>query len=302
MYNCLGDFMKESYNIIVLKNQGFCYGVTRAIEQTDQIMSSLPKPVHLLGPLVHNKFVSDYFKAKGIIILTGQNRLEMLAKINTGSVIITAHGASPLVYKTIAQKQLSLFDATCPHVTLSMKKIKEYLDLGYDIIYIGKQNHPETEAALGLGKKIHLIETIDDIANLEISNSLIALSNQTTMSIFDIETIIESLKLKFPQIVILKTICNATKNRQKELSDTIVSLAGEKVLVVIVGDNTSNNTLMLQKRADSFKNASTIKIESKDELSLNFVKQYPNIIVASGASTPLKIVNDVIDKLTTLNK
>lgn len=302
MYNDSGDIMNKKYNIVTLKEQGFCYGVTRAINLTYDNLDFLPKPIYLLGNLVHNKYVSDYFREKGIIILEGKSRIEMLDMINKGSVIVTAHGVSPAVYRKIEDKKLTLFDTTCPHVLLSMKEIKEYINLGFDVIYIGKDGHPETEAALGISSKVHLVENINDINKIEITNTKVALSNQTTMSLFDIEEIIKRAKDKFSNLVVIKTICHATKNRQKELSDTISSFKGENVLVIVIGDIMSNNTKMLQKRADGFKNATTIKIESVNELDIDFIKYFKNIIVASGASTPLPVVNKVIETLNSLNK
>ena len=126
---------------------------------------------------------------------------------------------------------------------------------------------------------------------------MIGLSNQTTMSIYDIEDIVNKVKEKYPNVVILKTICNATKNRQKELSDCLTNLNNQDFLCIVIGDPTSNKTLMLEKRAKSFKKGLTIKIEGKDMLDLDLVNKYQNIVITSGASTPQVIVNEVIEKI-----
>ena len=257
-------------NLIVLKNQGFCFGVTRAIEIVEKNLTDFKKPIYLLGDLVHNKNVSNYLETLGITILKGQSRLEMLDQVSCGTVIITAHGVGSNIYNKIKEKDLDFFDATCPFVKKSIDLINEYLDLNFDIIYIGKKNHPETEGVISESSNIHLIEKIDDIENLDIKNSKIALSNQTTMSIYDIEDIVNKLKEKYPNLVVLKTICNATKNRQKELSDTLINLNDKEFLCIVIGDPTSNNTKILEKRAKSLKNGLTIKIESKKVMKNNF--------------------------------
>lgn len=284
-------------NIIVLKNQGFCFGVKSAIELLEKNIESLPKPIYLLGNIVHNKFVKEHFLNLGVIVLENGSRLDMLDTIEKGSVVITAHGVSSVVYKKIKDKGLVFLDTTCPFVKKSSDLILEYINNNYDVIYIGKKNHPETEGILSESDKIHLVENINDLYKLDIKNSLIALSNQTTMSIYDIEEIILKAKELYPNIEVLKTICNATKNRQKELSDTLINLNGEKTLVIVIGDPTSNNTKMLEKRANGFKNALTIKIEDESMLDVNIVNEFKNIIITSGASTPITIVNSVIDKI-----
>ena len=288
-------------NLIVLENQGFCFGVTRAIKLCEDNLNSFKKPIYLLGDLVHNKNVSNYFESLGVTILKGNSRLEMLDKVNSGTVIITAHGVGSNIYNKIKEKGLDLFDCTCPFVKKASDLILEYINNNYDIIYIGKKNHPETEGVISESERIHLIENINDIDNLNIDNHLIGLSNQTTMSIYDIEDIVNKVKEKYPHVVILKTICNATKNRQKELSDCLTNLNNQEFLCIVIGDPTSNNTLMLEKRAKSFKNGLTIKIEDKNMLDINLVKKYQNVVITSGASTPHVIVNEVIDKIKGIN-
>ena len=224
----------------------------------------------------------------------------MLNNINSGSVVITAHGVSSSIYKLLEEKKIPYLDTTCPFVKKSSELILEYVNNGYDVVYIGKKNHPETEGIISESNHIHLIENINDLNLLHINNSKIALSNQTTMSIYDIEEIVNKIKEIYPNIVVLKTICNTTKNRQKELSETLNNLNGDNTLVFVIGDPTSNNTKMLEKRANGFKNALVFKIEDESMLDANLIKKYSNIVITSGASTPSYIVDKVIDKINNI--
>ena len=165
--------MKDK-NIIVLKNQGFCFGVKSAIEMLEKNISTLPKPIYLLGNIVHNKFVKEHFLNLGVIVLENETRSKMLENISSGSVVITAHGVGSDIYKIIKEKGLSVLDTTCPFVKKSSELILEYVNNGYDVIYIGKKNHPETEGVLSESKMIHLIENLEDINNLNIKNNLIS--------------------------------------------------------------------------------------------------------------------------------
>lgn len=291
--------MKEK-NIIVLKNQGFCFGVKSAIDLLEENINKLPKPIYLLGNIVHNKFVKKHFEDLGVIVLENDTRINMLNNINSGSVVITAHGVSSSIYKLLEEKKIPYLDTTCPFVKKSSELILEYINNGYDVVYIGKKNHPETEGIISESNHIHLIENINDLNLLHIYNSKIALSNQTTMSIYDIEEIVNKIKEIYPNIVVLKTICNTTKNRQKELSETLNNLNGDNTLVFVIGDPTSNNTKMLEKRANGFKNALVFKIEDESMLDANLVKKYSNIVITSGASTPSYIVDKVIDKINNI--
>lgn len=291
--------MKEK-NIIVLKNQGFCFGVKSAIDLLEENINKLPKPIYLLGNIVHNKFVKKHFEDLGVIVLENDTRINMLNNINSGSVVITAHGVSSSIYKLLEEKKIPYLDTTCPFVKKSSELILEYVNNGYDVVYIGKKKHPETEGIISESNHIHLIENINDLNLLHINNSKIALSNQTTMSIYDIEEIVNKIKEIYPNIVVLKTICNTTKNRQKELSETLNNLNGDNTLVFVIGDPTSNNTKMLEKRANGFKNALVFKIEDESMLDANLVKKYSNIVITSGASTPSYIVDKVIDKINNI--
>ena len=178
------------------------------------------------------------------------------------------------------------------------KLIHEHLNKGYSILYIGKNHHPEAEGVLSESTNIHLIENINDVHNLNITNNLIAVTYQTTMSIDDIQDIINEIKNKYPNVVVLESICNATKNRQKELTDTLSKFEDYPTLVIVVGDPSSNNTEMLVQRAKAFPNTYVIKVENSLDSKLDIVDKYDNIVVTSGASTPIDLVNSVIDKIS----
>lgn len=288
----------NEYNLIILENQGFCFGVTNAINNVFLKLATLQKPVYLLGDLVHNKYVTKKLIDAGINVLTDDTRFEMLDQIESGSVIISAHGVSNDVYDKIKFKNLFYFDTTCPFVLKSHKIINHYLEQGYDVIYIGKLGHPEVEAICSL-KNVHIVENESDIEKLNINNKLLVVTNQTTLSVLDLENLHFLLKKKYPYIEIANSVCNATKSRQLELINAIESLKGKEGLVIVIGDPKSNNTSSLAKRALNFKNISVLKIENKNDVcnNLSFIKSFHDIIIASGASTPQEIIDEVIFEL-----
>ena len=136
--------------IIKISPRGYCYGVVDAmvIARNAALDKSLPRPIYILGMIVHNKHVTDAFEDEGIITLDGSNRLEILEKVQSGTVIFTAHGVSPEVRKIASEKGLVTLDATCPDVTKTHDLIRAKKAEGYHVIYIGKKSHPEPEGAV----------------------------------------------------------------------------------------------------------------------------------------------------------
>ena len=176
-------------NVIKIAPRGYCYGVVDAmvIARNAALDKTLPRPIYILGMIVHNKHITDAFEEEGIITLDGQNRKEILEKVDSGTVIFTAHGVSPEVREIAKQKGLVTIDATCPDVTKTHDLIRQKEKEGYTIIYIGKRNHPEPEGAIGVAPDIvHLVANEEDVDNLTIDAKKILVTNQTTMSQWDV--------------------------------------------------------------------------------------------------------------------
>ena len=95
--------------VIKISPRGYCYGVVDAmvIARNAALDKTLPRPIYILGMLVHNKNVTDAFKEEGIITLDGKNRKEIIEKVDSGTVIFTAHGVSPEV-RQLQKKKGSL--------------------------------------------------------------------------------------------------------------------------------------------------------------------------------------------------
>src|SRR5690554_4517095 len=149
-------------DVVKITPRGYCYGVVDAMVLAMQTAKNLnlPRPIYILGMIVHNSHVTDAFVKEEIITLDGENRYELLNQIEKGTVIFTAHGVSPEVRRKARDKGLTVVDATCPDVTRTHDLIREKVAEGYEIIYIGKKAHPEPEGAVGIAPdKVHLIET-----------------------------------------------------------------------------------------------------------------------------------------------
>lgn len=287
-------------DIIKIAPRGYCYGVVDAmvIAKNAALDKSLPRPIYILGMIVHNKHVTDAFEEDGIITLDGENRLEILEKVDKGTVVFTAHGVSPEVRKLAKEKGLVTIDATCPDVSRTHDLIREKEAEGYNVIYIGKKGHPEPEGAVGVAPEIvHLVESVEDVEQLILENEKLVVTNQTTMSQWDVADIMEKVKEKFPHVEIHREICLATQVRQEAVAEQ----ATEADLTIVVGDPKSNNSNRLAQVSEQIAGTRAYRISDISELKLEWLKDVKTVAVTAGASTPTPITKKVIQFLEQYN-
>lgn len=292
-----------SFNqIIKLENQGFCFGVKRAIKIAVESVNdpTIPKPIYMLGNIVHNKNIEEMLSKLGIITIYGINRLEMIENVpDNATLIFSAHGVSEKVRARAKQKNLTVIDATCPYVESTFKQVEKECSNNTDIIFIGKLNHPETEAALELSDKVHLYEK-DKVETLNLTGE-IKIAHQTTMSKYDIEQTLKEINKIYPNATLLDMICKVTENRQVELANIKNLHLSKKTLVIIIGDKNSNNSTKLYELSTRITGVDSVFIETIADLDLYKTKEYDDIVIGSGTSTPEAIINEVYDTLVNID-
>ncbi|MFD6442439.1 4-hydroxy-3-methylbut-2-enyl diphosphate reductase [Peribacillus sp. NPDC060186] len=279
--------------VIKISPRGYCYGVVDAmvIARNAALDKTLPRPIYILGMIVHNKHVTDAFEEEGIITLDGSNRNEIIEQVDSGTVIFTAHGVSPEIRKIAEKKGLVTLDATCPDVTATHDLIREKEAEGYQIIYIGKKGHPEPEGAVGVAPDVvHLVQKDEDVEALTLNSEKIIVTNQTTMSQWDVLDIMDKVKEKFPHAEVHKEICLATQVRQ----EAVAQQAGEADVLIVVGDPKSNNSNRLAQVSQEIASTTAYRIADISELNLEWLKDAETVAVTSGASTPTPITKEVI--------
>ncbi len=284
--------------IIKSKEIGFCYGVTRAINIAIDTVDNkeLPRPIYLLGNLVHNHHINEYLSKIGITIIDGKSRLEMLDKINSGTVIFTAHGVSDLVIDKAKAKGLHIVNATCPYVSSVFNNLKEYSNKGYDALFIGKKHHPETEVALTI-PNVYLAEEYSK----ENKSQKICICHQTTMSSFDVSEKLQELTKKYPQIEVIDMLCKVTEKRQLSLLKLENYEFKSPALIIVIGDSTSNNSTKLYEMAKRLNKTDVLFIDNISELNFQTLKKYNEIMLLSGTSTPEAITTELYELLLNLD-
>ncbi|WP_028783236.1 4-hydroxy-3-methylbut-2-enyl diphosphate reductase [Thalassobacillus devorans] len=279
--------------VIKIAPRGYCYGVVDAmvIAQNASKDPNLPRPIYILGMIVHNTHVTEAFKEQGIITLDGRNRLDILEGINDGTVIFTAHGVSPEVKERAKEKGLTVLDATCPDVTNTHNLIRDRVADGYEVIYIGKKGHPEPEGAVGVAPgKVHLVQTEEDVEQLNVEHDKLLVTNQTTMSQWDVYDVMEKIKEKYPHVELHQEICMATQVRQEAVSEQ----AKDADLTLVVGDPRSNNSNRLAQVSKEIAGTEAYRISDVTEIQLEWLQGVDKVAVTAGASTPTPITKEVI--------
>ncbi len=278
--------------------RGFCAGVDRAIDIVERALVAFDETIYVRHEVVHNKFVVDDLRAKGVIFV------DELDEVPDDSIVIfSAHGVSKAVRKEADSRHLKVFDATCPLVTKVHFEVAKYSRAGQECILIGHAGHQEVEGTMGQydtsnGGEMYLVESVQDVQTLNIKNpDALAFVTQTTLSVDDTSDIIDALRERFPLIEGPRKddICYATQNRQNAVKE----LAQDCDLVLVVGSVTSSNSRRLQELALRAGIESYL-IDSYTEIESKWLEGKQSIGVTAGASAPELLVKQVLDRLHAL--
>lgn len=282
--------------VIKISPRGYCYGVVDALTIARNAAKdpTLPRPIHIIGQIIHNRHAIDELTAMGVVTLDGPNREQILEQVQSGTVIFTAHGVSPEVKRHAQERGLTCIDATCPDVTKTHDLVKDLVAKGYYILYVGKKGHPEPEGVMGeIPGHVSLVETEEDVDALQLTldqEEHIAVSTQTTLSQWDTHRVIQHIKARYPQAEVHVDICAATQTRQ----EAVANQAKGADLTIVVGDPRSNNTNRLVQVSQELAGVPAVRIENLQQLDLAWLKGKQRVAVTAGASTPSQLTREVI--------
>lgn len=291
-------------DLVKVTPRGYCYGVVDAITLAKRVASdpNVPRPLYVLGQIVHNRHVVNQLEELGIVTLDGASRLSLLGQVPEGAtVILTAHGVSPAVKFEAIRRGLNVYDATCPDVTRTHELIRRKVAQGYFILYIGTPGHPEPEGAMGEApsERITLVGSREQALTVEVPAGMpLAVMTQTTLSQWDTQAIIEIIQSRFPNAEVFNEICLATQSRQ----EAAVNAAANTDLVVVVGDRRSNNSNRLVEVVERVAGKRAVRVESEADLNPEWFRGVSRVAVTAGSSTPTEITRAVIRKIDEWSK
>ena len=279
--------------IYLANPRGFCAGVDRAIEIVERAIEKHGSPIYVRHEVVHNKYVVNNLKNKGAIFV------DEISEVPSGSVVIySAHGVSQAVRKEANDISAIIYDATCPLVTKVHKEVIRRQKNNHQVILIGHSGHPEVEGTLGQSsdsEKITLVESVDDIKELNFSNDRdISFTTQTTLSVDDTAAVIEALKDKYPSVQSPKKsdICYATQNRQ----DSVKEVIKQSEILIVIGSKNSSNSNRLKEIADN-QGKPAYLIDSSSDIEDQWLNDVDSVGITAGASAPEILVQEVVSYL-----
>ncbi len=280
--------------IYLARTQGFCAGVASAVEIVDQALEKYGTPLYVFHEIVHNTFVVQDFKRRGVIFVEDVN------EVPQGSIVIfSAHGVAPNVIETAKERNLRYIDATCPLVTKVHKEAVSFSSKETPTILIGHKGHQELVGTSGYVNPdlLYIVEDEADVEALNIDpDHPVAYLTQTTLSVDETEGIIYQLRQKFPRLIGPKRadICYATQNRQ----DAVKELAKMCDVIVICGSPSSSNSNRLRETGERQGVPSYI-IDTAQELDMSVLQDKNKIGISSGASVPRHIVDELVERIKT---
>lgn len=285
--------------IILSKYAGFCEGVARAYDIIEKIAkdSGTKRPVFVLGSLVHNADVVAKIESMGVKkINVDKSLIESLEKSEEkiGTLVITAHGIGPEIYRWAKGKEIDIVDTTCPKVIKVQKLAEIFSKKGYQLVIVGEKNHKEVRGIFEwAGERAFFAEDDEDLDALDFDGGKkIAVISQTTQNHDFFRKVAEKLSEKYPNVEIIDTICQATHHRQAEIK----KLAGKCDVAVVIGSPDSANSTRLWEIAKSI-NPKSYFIQRAEELEKEWFGGCEKVAVTAGASTPGWIIEEVLDEI-----
>ncbi len=280
-------------SITVAKSAGFCFGVNRAINIVNSLLDKNVK-VSTLGPIIHNMEVVNELESRGCKAVSSIDEVE-----NGATLVIRSHGVPKYVIDKLVENGVKYEDATCPFVKKIHNIVANPDNKDGIVLIAGNSVHPEVEGIIGhCSTECHTFknsEEIDEIHSniLKTNNKQVFVVAQTTFDTKEWKKCVKKIKKLCTNAKIFDTICNATSVRQTEAD----LLAAQSDFMVVIGDRHSSNTGKLfdicKRQCDN-----TVLIETADELNANQVSVAEKIGVTAGASTPARIIKEVLDTMS----
>ncbi|MCL4102187.1 4-hydroxy-3-methylbut-2-enyl diphosphate reductase [Fibrobacter sp. HC4] len=276
--------------VILATPRGFCAGVDRAIHVVEKAIEKFGTPIYVRHEIVHNKFVVDTLKSKGVVFV------DELDEVPAGSVVIfSAHGVAEEIYADAEKRGLQVLDATCPLVLKVHLSAKRHFSAGRHIIMIGHAGHAEVIGTLGQLPEgaITLVRNEADVATVDVpENKELAYITQTTLSVAETREIIKALKTRFPEIIgpDAGDLCYATGNRQAAVLDLCQKV---DMLLVVGAKNSSNSSRLMELGMEQ--GIKSHLIASVNDLELEWFDGVESVGISSGASAPEVLVQEVVD-------
>lgn len=284
--------IKPPLRVVLCAPRGFCAGVVRAIDVVETALRIHGAPVYVRHEIVHNKYVVDSLKAKGVVFIKELSE----APPGDAPVIFSAHGVAKAVPEEAQRRGLFTIDATCPLVTKVHREAQAHFKRGRHVILIGHVGHPEVVGTMGQlpAGAVTLVSDGADVEKLVFEPARdLAYVTQTTLSVDDTRDVIAALKARFPDIHIppVEDICYATTNRQ----EAIKQAARQVEAVIVVGAANSSNSQRLREVAEREGCRIALLVPGVEAIDWGQFDGVESLAITAGASAPEILVERILD-------
>ena len=278
--------------VLLAAPRGYCAGVDRAVVTVEKALDLYGKPVYVRKQIVHNKYVVQTLEERGAIFVDETD------EVPEGAIVVfSAHGVSPAVHQSAAERNLKTIDATCPLVTKVHNEAKRFAADDYDILLIGHEGHEEVDGTAGEAPQhIQLVDGIESIKNIKVRDeNKVAWLSQTTLSVDETLATVAELRKRFPNLIDPPSddICYATQNRQVAIKE----IAPKADLVLIVGSKNSSNSVRLVEVSLEYGAKAAYLVDFAAEAKEEWLSGVTTVGGSSGASVPEILVKDLLDWL-----
>ena len=283
----------QGKKVLLASPRGYCAGVDRAVETVEKALEKYGAPVYVRKEIVHNKYVVETLQERGVIFVDETDEVPEGAHL-----VFSAHGVSPAVRESAAQRNLLTLDASCPLVTKVHNEARRFARDGYHILLVGHQGHEEVEGTAGEAPEItHLVDGVDGVDRLPDfpeDQKLVWLS-QTTLSVDETMVIVDKLHERYPNLENPPSddICYATQNRQAAVKE----IAPRCDLVIVVGSKNSSNSRRLVEVALEAGTPASYLVDYASQIEDAWFEDVETVGVSSGASVPEILVKELMEEL-----
>ena len=270
-------------NIIVAEDQGFCWGVRRALDIVNQ-----HEEVNIFGDLIHNKQVVRELEKKGKTIIHSITGKE------SNPIVITAHGTLVDNFEKLHQLKLDIVDTTCPLVSAIYRAGIGLEKEGYKILILGDKQHIEVKGIASRMKDPIIVNSESELDQIALPEK-IGVICQSTFSQRRFDELIGLIYQRCTEVKVKNTICSPTKKRQIAAE----KLAKQVDIMIVVGGFHSSNTKKLVELTRNY--VDSHHIETADQLDPKWFKGKTEVGITSGASTADSIVEEICQQIRLFN-
>ena len=258
-----------------------CFGVKDAIALA--VETAQREPLTILGDLVHNETVLAELRAQEI------NFAQRPGRVETRTVMVTAHGASDRNLNETRSRGLNVLEATCPLVHGAHRSLTKLVRAGFHPVLIGKRDHVEVRGMTEDLDEFDVVLGEEDVANLQ-ERQRFGVVSQTTQPIDKVRQLVRLLRERFPksEVRFIDTVCQPTKQRQS----AAVELAQKCDVIVVIGGTHSNNTHELVKTCAQFC-ARVHHVQTAGDLQSEWFADAETVGITAGTSTPDLVIDAV---------